>query len=347
VRLGASGSAARDAWCAVLAAAPDRARVSQTPAWLDCVCEAGHYEDATRAYRAADGRVLVLPLARVRGLPAPAAVESSLPPGWSAGGLVSEGSVSVEDVAAIVRDLSARRTLRTAVRPSPAASELWAAAVPEPVVRTTHMEQTLDLSCGFDDVWQGRFTRKVRSWHRKAEQRLTVEWDDSGRLVPIFDALYRSSVARWARQQHEPQRLARWRAERRDPRRKFEIVARRLGRACRIGVARRDGEPAAAMIVLEHGEHCTYWRGAMDRELAAGTGANELLHVMAIEHACLSGCRWYHMGESAPGSSLARFKRGFGAEERYAVGYRFERLPLTAAQELARRGAKTLIRFRD
>lgn len=347
MRLEASGPAARDAWTAVLAAAPACARISQTPAWLDCVCESGRYEDATRAYRADDGRVLVLPLARLRGLPAAAAVESSLPPGWSVGGLVSAGRVCVDDVAAIVRDLSARRALRTAVRPCPSAGELWAAAVPEPVARTAHMEQTVDLSCGFDDVWQGRFTRKVRAWHRKAERRLTVEWDDSGRLVPDFDALYRTSVVRWARQQHEPERLALWRAERRDPRRKFEIVARRLGQACRIGLARRAGEAAAAVIVLQHGEHCTYWRGAMDRDLAAGTGANELLHTMAIEHACLRGCRWYHLGESAPGSSLARFKRGFGAEERHAVGYRFERVPLSAAQELARRGAKTLVRFRD
>lgn len=346
MRLEAVGAAARDAWDAVMAAASADARVSQTPAWLDCVCASARYEDATRAYRAADGRALVLPLVRLRGVPA-ATVESSLPTGWSAGGLVSADPISVEDVAAIVRDLSARRTLRTAVRPSPAASGLWAAAVHEPVVRTTHMEQTLDLSCGFDELWSGCFTRKVRSWHRKAERQLTVEWDDTGRLVPVFDALYRTSVARWARQQHEPLRLARWRAERRDPRRKFEVVAQRLGRACRVGVAWRAGEPAAAVIVLAHGEHCTYWRGAMDRDVAAGTGANELLHAMAIEHACLSGRRWYHLGESAPGSSLARFKRGFGAEEQHAVGYRFERLPLTAAQELARRGAKTLMRFRD
>jgi hypothetical protein len=345
VRLEAVGAAARGAWHVALAAAD--ARVSQTPAWLDCVCASARYEDATRVYRTADGRTLVLPLARLRGLPAAAAVESSLPPGWSVGGLVSADPVSVEDVAAIMRDLSARRTLRTAVRPSPATSALWAAAVREPVVRTTHMEQTLDLSCGFDELWSGRFTRKVRSWHRKAERRLTVEWDDAGRLVPVFDALYRTSVARWAKQQHEPLWLARWRAERRDPRRKFDVVSRRLGRACRVGVAWNGGEPAAAVIVLAHGGHCTYWRGAMDRDVAAGTGANELLHVMAIEHACLSGQRWYHLGESAPGSSLARFKRGFGAEERHSVGYRFERLPLTPAQELLRRQAKALLRFRE
>jgi hypothetical protein len=339
------GAAARESWDEALAADPAGARASQTPAWLDCVCACGGYADVTRAYRAADGRALVLPLVRPRGLPV--AVESSLPRGWSVGGLVCSAPPSAAEVAAVVQDLRVRRVLRTVVRPTPAASELWAAAVGPGVVRTPHMEQSVDLSAGFDELWERGFHRRVRSWYRKAERRLTVEWDDTGRLVPVFDALYRTSVARWARQQHEPPALARWRAERRDPRRKFELVAQRLGSACRIGVAWREGEPAAAVIVLSHGEHSTYWRGAMDRDVAAGTGANELLHVMAIEHACRTGRRRYHMGESAPGGSLARFKRGFGADERQTAAYGFERLPLTAAEQLPRRLAKAALRFRD
>jgi CelD/BcsL family acetyltransferase involved in cellulose biosynthesis len=346
VRLEAVGAAARENWHAALAAGGGTALVSQTPAWLDCVCAIGRHEDATRAYRADDGRVLVLPLARVRGVPAAAALEGSMPFGWSTGGIVGSAPVSADDVAAIVRDLSGRRTLRTSVRPSPAAHGVWAAAVRGPVVRTAHMEQTLDLAGGFDAVWARRFDRKVRSWHRKGERRLTLEWDDTGALVPVFDALYRRSVLRWARQQHEPPRLALWRAARRDPRRKFELVAERLGPACRIGVAWRAGEPAAAIVVLARGEHSTYWRGAMDRDVAAGTGANELLHVAAIEHACGTGRRFYHLGESEPGSSLARFKRGFGAEEQHVVGYRFERAPLTPAEELLRRGVKAIVGFR-
>jgi hypothetical protein len=52
------------------------------------------------------------------------------------------------------------------------------------------------------------------------------------------------------------------------------------------------------------------------------------------------------MGESAPGSSLARFKRGFGAGEHEHAGYRFERLPLTAADALLRRQVKRALRTR-
>ena len=103
----------------------------------------------------------------------------------------------------------------------------------------------------------------------------------------------------------------------------------------------------ARITVLAHGEHSTAWRGAMDKHVAAGSGANELLHRLAIEEACESGRRFFHMGESAPSSPLARNKRAFGAEEEHCTGYRFERLPLTAADQFLRRQVKRAIRFRD
>jgi CelD/BcsL family acetyltransferase involved in cellulose biosynthesis len=336
MRLVAVGPAARAAWERALAEDPS-ALVSQTPAWLDCLCEAGPYADVSRAYRTSDGRELVLPLVRRHSLP----VESSMPYGWGTGGLVGR-RLAVEDVAAVAADLSALRRLRVSVRPAPARDHPWAAAVG---TSKRHMSQVLDLSGGFGAVWSNRFTSNVRRASRRAERLgLTVECDTGGRLVGAFDELYRRSIARWAREQHEPERLAQWRGRRRDPRRKFALVAARLD--CRIWLALRSGEPAAAIIVLAHGEHSTYWRGAMDVDLVRGTGANELLHRLAIEDACDNGRRLYHMGESAPGSSLARFKRGFGAAELPHGTYTFERLPLTAADAAMRRTVKRVLRMR-
>jgi hypothetical protein len=346
--LEAVGAAARGVWEQVLPTDPT-ALISQTPAWLDCVCASGRYEDATRAYRTADGRALVLPLVRLRKLPAVATIESSMPFGWSTGGLVcSGGGLGPEDVASVTEDLLSRRPLRTTVTPSPSAHDAWAAGAGGRLVRTQHMTQTLDLSGGFDHVWMHKFAKGVRGKCRKAERnQLSVEWDDTGRLIPVFDALYRKSVARWAEQQHEPLRLAQWRAARRDPPSKFRSVAERLGAACRVWVSWHAGEPGAVLVVLSHGEHGTYWRGAMDKEVVARTGANELLHQLAIEDACRSGRRFYHMGESAPGSSLARFKRGFGTEEVHYAGYRYERVPLSETDEFVRRQVKRVLRFRD
>jgi GNAT acetyltransferase-like protein len=347
MRLTAEGAAARAAWERILPGDPF-ATVSQTPAWMDCLCAAGGWEDATRAYETADGRELVLPLARRRRSRDPARADASMPFGWGTGGLLCTGAgLSAADVSAVAADLCARPPLRTTLRPSPMTEAQWAAGMPARARRTRHMSQSVDLAGGFAEVAAG-FSSSTRRNVRKAERGpLAVEWESGPRLVPVFDALYRASVERWAEQQHEPRALAQWRARRRDPRRKFEMVATRLGDACRIGAVSRSGEAVAAIIVLSHGEHSTYWRGAMNRELAGGTGANELLHSTAIEEACHAGRRWYHMGDSAPGSALAEFKRRLGAREEHYTGYRLERWPLSEAEEMVRRAAKRVLRFRD
>jgi hypothetical protein len=342
VKLVGVGADAREAWRRVIPADPN-AVVSQTPAWLDCICAASHYEDATRAYEASDGRILILPLARTAPLPALASVESSMPWGWGTGGVVSPGgALSAQDVAAIAADLSRSHSLRITIRPGPPCEHAWAAGVPNGVARIPHMVQTVDLAGGFEHVWK-RFSGSVRRACAKAERSdLDVEWDDTGRLVHVFDSLYRKSVVRWAGNRLGCGRVAQWRARLREPRRKYETVAERMGPACRVWVAWRSGEAAAAVIVLTHGDHSTYWRGAMDKDVEAGTRANDLLHRLAIEDACRAGRRYYHMGESAPSSSLARFKRGFGAEEQHYTSYRFERLPLTAAGRYLHRQAERI-----
>lgn len=63
-----TGPAARHTWEAVLPTDPT-VSVFQTPAWLDAICAATSYEDATCEYRTEDGRSVVLPIVR-RGCPA-------------------------------------------------------------------------------------------------------------------------------------------------------------------------------------------------------------------------------------------------------------------------------------
>lgn len=346
VTLTAVGPAARDAWRTALSTDPD-ALVFQTPEWTDCICASGSYEDATRAYTTSDGHHLVLPLLR-RRLPGAAGAAASMPFGWGTGGLISSrGYLAPEEAGAVVGDMMRQRPLVIGVRPAPTAAQAWAAVVPPSVTRTHHMSQSVELSGGFGAVWK-RVAPTVRSHCRKAERRgVSVQRDDTGQLMSVFDALYRLSVERWADQQHEPLWLARWRARRRDPAAKFRTAAEQLGPACRVWVAWRSGEPIAATVILTHGQHTTMWRGAMDKDAARGTGATELLHQLALEEACASGHRFYHMGDSAPGSGLAHYKSRFGATDLHYTGYRFERLPLSATDRVLRARVKKLLKFRD
>jgi Acetyltransferase (GNAT) domain len=337
----AIGAAARPAWQRICDREPDLA-LSQTPAWSDCLCQDGRFTDVSRLYELPGGRHVVLPLVRRSHLPSPLAAEDGWPSGWGYGGLIAEGGPRAPEAAAVVEHLrgwSAGRTgLWTAPAPAPTSAHQdgWAAARP----RRTRPAHVLDLAGGFDYVWASRFTSKVRSASRKAGRRgVTAEFGTSRRLLETFDALYRRSVDRWARDRHEPVAIRRWLAGRREPLHKLTTMAHRLGDAFSVGIAWRDGVPVSGIVVLVNGQWASYWRGAMDYERAAHTGANELLHRTAIERATALGCRWYDFGQSPPGG-VGAFKATFGAQEWPQRLYRFERIPVTAASDRARTVAR-------
>lgn len=334
------------AWSEVLARDPHSV-ATQTPAWASCVFASGRHRDASRLYRFDDGRRIVVPLARSVGLPARLAPHASWPFDWGVGGPVADGPVTAPHARAVFADLADNTGVRITLRTAPGADPSWDTA-PAGYSRNEYHSYVVDLRGGFDEVWSGRMRSSTRRAVRKAEKsNVRVEMDTTGTLVADFDRLYRLSVDRWAGTQHEPRILARWRSNRANPRRKFETVAAHLGGSCAVWLAYVGTRPAAGLIVLRHGDSAKYWRGAMDAELAGPVRANDLLHRLAIEAACADGCRSYHMGESRPGSGLARFKVGFGAQECRGSSYRAERLPLTAAETRARELVKRAIGFRD
>jgi Acetyltransferase (GNAT) domain len=337
--------APRDAWEAAVAADPN-VLVSHTPAWIDLVCSFGGYADASRLYELGSGRRLVLPMVRRRHLPRPLAPEDSLPLCWDAGGIVASGGITARDLQAVFEDLTARPVVRTALRPGPLDAREWDAARP-PGTMVPRLAHVLDLEGGFGEIWERRFAGTARTAVRKAERSgLTVERDTTGRLMPAVYELFERSLDRRAQQQHEPRALARWRGHRRDSRRRFISIALALGEACRTWVAWRDGQPAAAIIVMQ-GANANYTRGMMDKELAGPTRADYLLHQLAIEDACNAGCRYYNMGESGTSQALAQFKTRFGARPRPYAEFHIERVPITALDSRARGLVKRVIGFRD
>jgi hypothetical protein len=333
-------------WRAVLAGAPG-ALASQTPAWLRCVCAVDGYEDASRLYETVDGRRLILPLVRRTHGPFPA-TESGLPVGWGWGGLISDaGAVRADDVELVAADLARARKLSVLLRPDPTTVAAWDAGMPPGARREPRMAHLLSLDGGFDDVWLHRFRKDARKNVRRAERAgVTVERDDTGRLIPAFQQLYADSVDRWARQEGVPLRVARWRAARLEPSGKLPTVAAMLGANCRVYGAFLDGLPIAAIVVLFGTATATCWRGAMVERLAGPVYANYLLHRAAIQDAAEAGCTAYLLGDSAPGSPLAMFKSRFGAVELHYANYRIERLAVSALTDRARACARRLFQLR-
>lgn len=336
-----------DVWAEVLASCP-AALPSQTPTWMRCVCAVDGYEDVSRLYQTADGRRLVLPLVQRSRLGRTGAA-ASLPIGWGPAGLRGEaGVVRADDVRMVFADLARLGAGRVSLRPDPATAATWDEGSPAGVVREPLTSQAISLDGGFDEVWRSRFRSDTRNRVRRAQRAgITVECDDTGRLVPVFQELYAKSVDRWARQEGHPIALARLRARRREPAIKLRTVAAAMGAKCRTYAAFLDGRAAASIVVLHGTAVASYWRDAMDEEFAGRTYANYLLHRTAIEDAVAAGCTAYNMGDSAPGSPLALFKSRFGAvEQRYAT-YRVGRQGTSlAAHRAIGRAGQTLKRWR-
>ena len=334
-----SGEVSVHEWWDVLRSDPE-ALASQSPAWVEAVCAFSSYVDVSRLYRRGDGSRLVLPIVSPRLMPPSVAPRLSMPEGCSTGGVVAEdGRLSREDLAVVMADLARRPLASVVVRPNPRLGHYWADSAPWTTVRDVRA-QILELGGGFGEVWSHRFRSSVRRAVRKAERsRLAVERDSTGALMADFHALYTQSVTRWAGQEGVPPVVARIRAARGESLRKFRTVGVTLGPACTTWMAYLDGEPAAGIIVLTQGGNATYWRGAMNRDLAGPSRANDLLHRLAIEDACERGLERYSLGISNPGSSLERFKTGFGAHHVPYSDYFREGLPLVRTVHQVRRRA--------
>jgi hypothetical protein len=319
----------------------------QSPEWLEFVCAAGNYIDASRLYELDNGKRLILPLVRQRGVPTPIAMAASFPYAWGIGGVITADTLEAEDLAVVYEDLAKLGYLQVSLRPNPLQGEIWTRAGSANVVKVPRLAHVIDLAGGFDEVWASRFCGRTRNYVRQAERAgVEVECDTTGRLVPVFYELFEKSLVRWAGQQHEPVWLARWRGRRRDSLHKLQMMAEMMGERCRVWIAWSEGKPAAASIVLQD-VNAHYILGAMDKAVAGPLHVNEYIHRLAIEDACNSNCRYYDMGETGESQTLARFKSRFGAVGYPYADYNLERFPVTRLDGMVRGLVKRFIGFKD
>jgi len=310
---------------------------SQTPEWLDCVCASGAWRDSSRLYERPEGRLIVLPMVRRWSRPAWLAVEASLPAGWGSGGPVAADTANVDDVEAILADLTTSTALRLIVRPAEPGIDSWAAAdVPRAAV-IPHQVHVLELEGGFDRVWSERFTAETRKGLRKAARRaeqagVTFERGSAPQHVAAFYEVYSRWLEHRARERGIPLLISRSRARLEDPRRKFELVAETFGDNCHIDIARLGAQPVAANFAVRQGANMVSWRGMSDKRIGARLRLSELMLQMSIHDACDADCESFFMGESSGIRSLERFKERMGARPHTVAEYRLERLPLSRLQ---------------
>jgi CelD/BcsL family acetyltransferase involved in cellulose biosynthesis len=210
-----------------------------------------------------------------------------------------------------------------------------------------YLTQILDLDGGFDTVWSKRYKKKTRWEVRKAERcSLEIRRDHGGNALDVFAGLYRQAVDRWAHRSGHPLWVARLLERHRNHAGRVAAASAALGKTCVIWSAHRAGEPVAVNVVLQYGQHSILWLAAVNRELAQQTMAGHLLQSMAIEYACQSGARYFHMGESEPDSGVEQYKASFGATPVQYQALRFERLPVTNTQQRLHATVKRMTNWR-
>jgi hypothetical protein len=332
--------APRDVWRAALAADP-LAVATQTPEWLDCLCWATGRRDASRLYELPDGRRLVLPLV-AKTVAGVTVSEESFPYGWGYGGaVVAGGGLSAAEARTVLADLAGRPGVRRGVVPLSLAGGPWSEAARPDALRVPYRALVVDLSPGYEHLWEKVFKRQVRNSVRKAKRfdldvRRERGDDPDGVGVRAFADLYGQSVEKWAEQRGQPLWLARRVAAYTDRPGQVAAVAAALGEQCVVWSAHHRGRPVAVNVVLQHGRHALGWLTAMDNALARETLATYVLHARSFEAAASEGVHWFHMGESHEDSSQERYKGYFGARPVEYEALRLERLPLTRADERLR-----------
>jgi hypothetical protein len=320
--------------------------VGRLPVWFDLVCDSGHFADATRAYRRPDGRVLVLPLVQRRSTPRPLALYESPPHGWDlgadSGGLISADQVTPQDVEAVAADLAALPAARVRVWPGTADRRAWQAADLPRWQRRSLTMHVVDLpAAGGPPVFEA-LSRNTMKRVRKGERYFDVEYDDTGRLLPVFQDLLGRSVDVWAEQHWLPTSAARQLLVRRDPPWRRADLVRRMGGVLRVWVASEAGRPVASIVVVSHGPTAAYWGGTTDRGAAGNRGAGQVLHARALQAAVSEGRLYYDMGSSGTPEQVT-FKESMGARPVDVLSMAVEHLPVTATEATLRGGLRTAL----
>lgn len=332
-------------WRRIYAGDP-AALVTQSPEWGEAVALAGGFQRDPQYLEFSGGGRAVLPLFS-KGI-GQMRYAWSPPPAWGFGGTLSDSRMTSANLVGLLAHVEALPYLGVKIRPNPLDADLWREAANtrpgwEAIPRHAHV---VGLVGGFEVVAK-RFKSNAGTNIRRAQKMgVEVAAGNGDDLIDDFYALLELSFVRWARKQNEPALLARLRGAQRDPRSKFTTMAEKLGNRFRLYVARWEGRPIAAILVLL-GRQAHYTRGAMDEEPAGETRASYLLQATAIEDACNLGCTHYHMGETGSSSSLAQFKSRFGAVSVPYAEYRYERVPLARIDSFARNTVKRIIGFRN
>jgi CelD/BcsL family acetyltransferase involved in cellulose biosynthesis len=176
-------------------------------------------------------------------------------------------------------------------------------AVGQVLHQVTHV---LDLTRGFDELWQRSFSGKNRNMCRKAERAgVSITCESSTAAVAAYHKLYARASAEWGYTSPPYPPLL------------FDRLV--SSGVAELWIARLNGAVIGGALLLRGSEDLLYWSGAMDRDHRGAAPSNALIRA-AIEAGCGRGLSRFDFGASGPLAGVQSFKESFGAtESRYTV----------------------------
>lgn len=164
----------------------------------------------------------------------------------------------------------------------------------------TEPAHILDLSPGFDALWENSFAGRQRTGVRKAvKEGLDVERHFSGKAMNIFADFFADNFAEKGRKRVYTKKFH------------GALMDTSREKAVSVYLASQDGETIAAIVILSWSDTVFYWASAYKPGCRAG-GANNLLLNQAIKDACAEGRRVFNFGRSTGLSGVMKFKASFG-----------------------------------
>ncbi|MDJ0848133.1 MAG: GNAT family N-acetyltransferase [Myxococcota bacterium] len=277
----------------------------QGPEWAEVWEEysEGALLPAAREVEFDDGARAVLPFSVEPRLAGLVHVHHASPAGTH-GGWISREALSDRHAERLDAWLARRpRDLRWRVSPFTPNASTTARSPSSAAGAVAETTQALRLDGGFEAAL-ARWRPAARRGVRRAEQAgVRVTPAESLADWRSYYAVYLDSLERWGE-----------RASSRYDWRLFESLFRRGSRHVVLWLARVEGEVAAGALCLYAPHHVAYWHGATARRHFE-TRAAQLLFHEAVRDACARGLRWFDFNPSGGHAGVARFKRGFGAED--------------------------------
>lgn len=173
----------------------------------------------------------------------------------------------------------------------------------------TYCFHTLDLTGNVEELFNGLHSNSIRRKIRRAErEKLSYHLGNSAQLMTEFRRLMLMT-----RRRHRllPQ-----------PRAWFQNLAECLGEKIEVRVARKDGNPVAAMLTLRHGKSVVYKYGCSDARFHR-LGGMPFLFWRLIEESKVAGAEEIDLGRSdSDNLGLTLFKDRIGAKRSELKYYR-------------------------